>query len=1447
VDAFPDAYVEVTSGAKPERVEPHTATFKLVSDEYLGDLIKAPGNLGARFAGHKLALHNLTYEATSDDFKKLTPPSLVKWAAEKRSMPLVPTSGWAFSLPAEKEADLSELSMYAGAKLKWTLVSRAKGSTPAALSPLASSGGGGGGGGGGGDGGGSGSAPGTLAWADVAPLPSPPAPPPAQGSMGVVVSATYRGRRVAVKVFKTALLAAGELERATALLQAEVDKMVRASEGGLNDGVVVPLGLVAGGAPPAWASALGPHASVCLADGSRLCGIMMKWEEGGTLHELLHAPTRAWGAGTAGRLQLCAQLASGLASLHAAGVIHGDVKGENVLLSDRGATPRPRFTDFGFAELRTASLSRASSAVTVGEKRGTWPYMAPEMLLDTEDGSPPAGVSRSGDVYALGTLCWEVLTGGTPWGGFTEQQRMMALLQGKPTTLGMPLTVPPLPVDTPPAVRELLGACLAGDRATRPRAATAAEVLHQAAQDMASGEFDIFLSHAWRRGGAQEPLTSEVYLRLLDAGYRVWLDTVEMGHDMVASVKGGIANSGCVVALLTERYGASRNCLFELRCARDAGKPVVACLADAVPGWFPAAGSELAALVGVGSRMPDLRAAAAVNWRADMTAAEREILTKAPGALPKVLQLVREVLGRAAPPVAPRVKPAAAAAGGGGIDGSGGGGGGGRSGGGDSGGGGSGGGVFDGDGGGADLLREARALKALGDFAAAEALLVRLRATHKAAYDAGDPAGMFAYRIAREELADVLFLAGEAGSEVKRADATSLYRELADSEKLCGRFVFLNVGPLHCTKTSIVFAALDYGITPASPSEVAIKFLRVKAQYDRELAQRIGADGNSIAAVVPINYCTAFTDAPGRGRGAGFTTAERRYLDARYGSRAPKTWYPFGKESDPLFLISMPRLDKNLHQVIETESLTEDWPMRAKEFFTQAVEAVEALHEAGVVHGDLKPRNFMTERPAPGAGGMRRLLIIDMDASCKLGDRVADDKLSTAYAPPEALLGISGGGGGRGGGGGGAGDTSECPTCRGLLPLFCNANNTGGIEATRAFDTWGLGATLFHLLARMPLFPADASDNMAEPKRDVPLLRGWGLEVLTDKAKRLPVGDVAEGVDKLLVQLLHHIPDERPKDAKAIFSHPYMTGYEFDVFISCACGFLAEAPPCCYNPPPPPPSPPPFLYLPLTDRANDDSEDHRYERWLAREFYKKLTGLKLKVFWDEKELAAGEAFRRDFIAKLSRSRVFVPLVSDSVLRPEKGRREWSQLDSASPLDNVLLEYRAAYELAGAVPPPPAGAPPVDAAVAAQAAAAVRIRKVLPVFVGPLVSSEGGVDERASFFSRSDKPPPPAAMCVDSVETVLGALFKDMGLPPPRQAVTVAEVYNWASGGHAGPAGGNQGAKFWDGEASFKEVCDMIGRAVAGAKNEALRLLGAGSPRREAAASCTCAAPGAVAP
>ena len=282
--------------------------------------------------------------------------------------------------------------------------------------------------------------------------------------------------------------------------------------------------------------------------------------------------------------------------------------------------------------------------------------MAPEMLLEGEGGAT-ARASRSTDVYALGVLCWEVLTGKLPWEGATEQKMVTALVQAAqaahtrgealPLPRGVPLATPPLPMDLPPAIKALLEHCLSADRDARPRIDAVELALHQAAQAMASGEFDVFLSHAWTEAGRHALLTTEVYRRLTDAGLRVWLDAAEMGADPTESMKDGIRRSKCVVALLNARYGTRPNCLRELTWAQEMGKPVVGCLAEAREGWFLS--ETLRTLLPPEVHLfPDLRAAAGVDWAAGEALGEgqRELLTKAPSALPLVLKLAGQLAGR---------------------------------------------------------------------------------------------------------------------------------------------------------------------------------------------------------------------------------------------------------------------------------------------------------------------------------------------------------------------------------------------------------------------------------------------------------------------------------------------------------------------------------------------------------------------------------------------------------------------------------------------------------------------------------------------------------------------------------------------------------------------------------------------------------------------------------
>ncbi len=131
-----------------------------------------------------------------------------------------------------------------------------------------------------------------------------------------------------------------------------------------------------------------------------LAFLVMEHVDGGTLRDLL----RAAGAQSPARaVALVEPVLRALAAAHASGLVHRDVKPENVLLADDG---RVKVADFGLARAVEAS----SLTATTGLMLGTAAYMAPEQV-DTGHSDP-----RS-DVYAAGVVLWELLTGTPPYGG----------------------------------------------------------------------------------------------------------------------------------------------------------------------------------------------------------------------------------------------------------------------------------------------------------------------------------------------------------------------------------------------------------------------------------------------------------------------------------------------------------------------------------------------------------------------------------------------------------------------------------------------------------------------------------------------------------------------------------------------------------------------------------------------------------------------------------------------------------------------------------------------------------------------------------------------------------------------------------------------------------------------------------------------------------------------
>ncbi|KUN75426.1 serine/threonine-protein kinase [Streptomyces griseoruber] len=159
---------------------------------------------------------------------------------------------------------------------------------------------------------------------------------------------------------------------------------------------------------------------------------------------------------------IVADVAEGLAAAHAAGVVHRDVKPENVLLDMQGplgpgGSHRALLTDFGVAKLiDTPKRTRATKII------GTPDYLAPEIV----EGLPPRA---SVDIYALATVLYELLAGFTPFGGGHPG----AVLRRHVTE-----TVAPLP-GIPDELWQLIVQCLAKGPASRLRASELAARLRE--------------------------------------------------------------------------------------------------------------------------------------------------------------------------------------------------------------------------------------------------------------------------------------------------------------------------------------------------------------------------------------------------------------------------------------------------------------------------------------------------------------------------------------------------------------------------------------------------------------------------------------------------------------------------------------------------------------------------------------------------------------------------------------------------------------------------------------------------------------------------------------------------------------------------------------------------------------------------------------------------------
>jgi tetratricopeptide (TPR) repeat protein/tRNA A-37 threonylcarbamoyl transferase component Bud32 len=253
-----------------------------------------------------------------------------------------------------------------------------------------------------------------------------------------------------------------------------------------------------------------PHVVPVLATGDAggLPWFTMPYVEGESLRARLgHGPLRIGEA--TGVLR---DVARALEFAHSHGVVHRDIKPDNVLLAGSSAT----VTDFGIAKALSAAREGSSgeTLTMAGQSIGTPAYMAPEQAA-----GDPSLDSRS-DIYSFGILAYELLAGRPPFDGAAPAKVIGAHFSETPRD------VRELRPDTPPVLAEMVMHCLAKDANDRPQtAADLVRVLETVTSSGAADAAPIVLQHQMKPARALTAWAVSTFVVALTA----WAATTVIG------------------------------------------------------------------------------------------------------------------------------------------------------------------------------------------------------------------------------------------------------------------------------------------------------------------------------------------------------------------------------------------------------------------------------------------------------------------------------------------------------------------------------------------------------------------------------------------------------------------------------------------------------------------------------------------------------------------------------------------------------------------------------------------------------------------------------------------------------------------------------------------------------------------------------------------------------
>ncbi|HET6222188.1 MAG TPA: protein kinase, partial [Dongiaceae bacterium] len=180
-------------------------------------------------------------------------------------------------------------------------------------------------------------------------------------------------------------------------------------------------------------------------------------------------------------LDLAGQIAGALATAHAAGIVHRDVKPANIVISDAG---QAKMLDFGLAKPLAASSDAIAATMTaapateLGIVVGTVAYMSPEQA----QGHP---IGDRSDIFSFGAVLYEMLAGRRPFVGDSSIVTVAGILTHTPVPIGS------IRNDVPAALESLVAACLEKSPARRPSAREVVDRLRAIRERLSTQRVDV--------------------------------------------------------------------------------------------------------------------------------------------------------------------------------------------------------------------------------------------------------------------------------------------------------------------------------------------------------------------------------------------------------------------------------------------------------------------------------------------------------------------------------------------------------------------------------------------------------------------------------------------------------------------------------------------------------------------------------------------------------------------------------------------------------------------------------------------------------------------------------------------------------------------------------------------------------------------------------------------